>query len=83
MEQTAQAFKVLLEWTGNMHVCTICEINVLVGGPWKVLKKGLQFFEMNPGGEKLKSLLNITYYVVAVHIIFILWSITWTILSCI
>ena len=33
VEQTGQAFKVLLEWTGNMCFCTICEINVLVGGP--------------------------------------------------
>ena len=33
VEQTGQVFKVVLEWTGNMHFCTICEINVVVGGP--------------------------------------------------
>ena len=27
-----QAFQVLLEWTGNKHFCTICEITLLVGG---------------------------------------------------
>ena len=27
-----------------MHFCTVCEIIFLVGGPWKVLKKWLQFF---------------------------------------
>ena len=32
-EQTFQAFKVLLEWTVNVHFCTICEITLLVGGP--------------------------------------------------
>ena len=33
VEQTLQAFKVLLEWTGNVCLCTICEITFLVGGP--------------------------------------------------
>ena len=27
------SLKVLLERTGNVHFCTICEINVLVGVP--------------------------------------------------
>lgn len=27
--------KVLLEWTGNVHFCTICEITFLIGGPLK------------------------------------------------
>ena len=30
-----QIFQVLLEWTGNKHYCTICEITFLVGCPWK------------------------------------------------
>ena len=25
--------KVLSEWTGNMHFCTMCDITFLVGGP--------------------------------------------------
>ena len=36
VEQTVQAFKsLLLDWIGNMHFCTICEITFLVhvGGP--------------------------------------------------
>ena len=36
VEQTVQAsIKVLLEWTGNVDFCVICEITILVGGPWK------------------------------------------------
>ena len=54
VEQTAQAFKVLLEWTGNMHFCTICDVTFLFSvlenqmwslkSLWKVLNKWLQFF---------------------------------------
>ena len=39
------ALKVLLAWTGNVYLCTICEITVLVGDPWKlnvVLEKALK-----------------------------------------
>ena len=35
--------KVLSEWTGNVHFCTMCDITFLVGGPWKVLKNGFTF----------------------------------------
>ena len=30
VKKTVQALKVLLEWTGNVHFCTICEIAFLV-----------------------------------------------------
>ena len=33
VEQTVQASKVILEWTGNMHFCTICDVTFLVGCP--------------------------------------------------
>ena len=33
VKQTVQALKVLLEQTGNVHFCTICEIIFLVGDP--------------------------------------------------
>ena len=29
------SLKVLLEWTGNVHFCTFCEIKSIVDGPWK------------------------------------------------
>ena len=61
VEQTAQAFKVLLEWTGNVHFCTICEIKFLVGGPWKLnvvlgksSKKGCNFLYEPWWGEGKK-----------------------------
>ena len=27
------SLKLLLEWTGNVHFCKICDITLLVGGP--------------------------------------------------
>ena len=36
-------YKVLLEWTGNVHFCTICEITLVVCGPGKVRKNGCNF----------------------------------------
>ena len=44
-EANSSSLEVLLEWTGNIHFCTICEIIFLVGGPWKsnvVLEKSLK-----------------------------------------
>ena len=35
--------KILSEWTGNVHFCTVSDITFLVGGPWKVLKNGFNF----------------------------------------
>jgi len=32
-EANSSDLKVLLEWTGNLHFCTICEITFLEGGP--------------------------------------------------
>ena len=32
-EPNSSCLKVLLEWTGNVHFFTICEIIFLVGGP--------------------------------------------------
>ena len=32
-EANSSGLKVLLEWTGNLHFCTICEITFLEGGP--------------------------------------------------
>ena len=32
-EASSPSLKVLLELTGNVHFCTICEIIFLVGGP--------------------------------------------------
>ena len=29
----SSSLKVLLEWTGNVHCCTICDVMFLVGGP--------------------------------------------------
>ena len=29
----SSSLKVLLEWTGNVHCCTICDVKFLVGGP--------------------------------------------------
>ena len=47
--------QVLLEWTGNVHFFSICEISFPVGGPCKSnvvleksLKNGCNFFWMNP-----------------------------------
>ena len=33
--ENSSSLKVLLEleWTGNVHCCTICDITFLVGGP--------------------------------------------------
>ena len=31
----SSSLKVLVEWTGNLHFCTICEITFLEGGPRK------------------------------------------------
>ena len=45
MEETVQAFIVLLEWNENVHFFTMYEITFLVGGPWKsnvVLEKSLK-----------------------------------------
>ena len=47
VEQTFQTlmFCLVLERTGNVHVCTVCYITFLKGGPWKsnvVLKKFLK-----------------------------------------
>ena len=41
----SSSLKVLLEWTGNVRVCAICENTFLVhvAGPWKVLKNGCNF----------------------------------------
>ena len=53
-EANSSGLKVLLEWTGNLHFCTICEITFLEGGPWKsnvVLEKSFKMvviFCMNP-----------------------------------
>ena len=35
VEQTFQTlmFCLVLEWTGNVHVCTVCYITFLKGGP--------------------------------------------------
>ena len=33
VKQTVHALKVLLEWTGNVHFCTVCEIIFLAVGP--------------------------------------------------
>ena len=44
MKQTFYAL-VLLEYTGNVHFYTICEIKFLAGGPWKsnlVLEKSFK-----------------------------------------
>ena len=44
-EANSSSLKVLLEYTGNVHFCTICEIIFLVGGPWKynvVLEESLK-----------------------------------------
>ena len=43
--------QVLLEWTGNVHFCSICEITFPVGGPRKVLKKWLHFFLDEPRNQ--------------------------------
>ena len=43
-EANSESLRVLLEWTGNVHFRTVCEIIFLVSGPWKVLEKWLQFF---------------------------------------
>ena len=29
----SKRLKVLSEWTGNVHFCTMCDITFLVGGP--------------------------------------------------
>ena len=47
MEQTYQALMscLVLEWTGNVHFCTVCYITFLKDGPWKsnvVLEKFLK-----------------------------------------
>ena len=45
MEETLQAFIILLEWNENVHFFTMYEITFLVGGPWKsnvVLEKSLK-----------------------------------------
>ena len=37
--------KLLVEWTGNIHFCTICDITFLVSCPWKsnvVLQKSFE-----------------------------------------
>ena len=39
----------MLEWTGNVHFCTICEIKSVVGGPWKKPLKVVSIFYINPG----------------------------------
>ena len=52
VKQTVQAW---LEYSGNVHFCTICKIILLVGGPWKSyvvleksLKNGCIFFLYEP-----------------------------------
>ena len=53
-EANSSGLKVLLEWTVNLHFCTICEITFLEGGPRKsivVLEKSFKMiaiFCMNP-----------------------------------
>ena len=44
-EANSSSLKVLLEYTGNVHFCTVCEIIFPVGGLWKsnvTLEKSLK-----------------------------------------
>ena len=47
VEAKSSRLKVVSEWTGNVHFCTMCDITFPVGGCWKVLKNGFSFC-MNP-----------------------------------
>ena len=64
VEQTVQALKPCYNGTGNVHFCTNCEINLLIGRPGKsnvVLEKFLKSRQkmivilcINPGPNTMK-----------------------------